>query len=469
MGQENSRSQRANSINSEYKLLTQIPSKRVEVTDGSMNGVHSPEMLDAKYYFNKLKSILVERKQKSDRNFITTENSKPICIFDSDIINGLLEIDYFMWIEVFDLWNASVNKNRDYEHATFSIFTCELLVQLMAAKGNLEDDDYALGRKICYVMEKTNCHFTATIFYVHHKSDNFVMHVLVRDLSLDNFDTHTKFLAYIFENNSQTEKASIKYRWVYISYLMKTKTLREYFIHTVKTQNSPMEILCSMLKFGFDTDKQYQKIINACIEEFDGVSYPDVMRSFLTRGYITKSIDVQTDIFNKILSKCGSVKFNFGVFVPRMSVCANPIIVQFMIDNVISEYGLIKHALKNGSYNALRTIISVTKSDTIKSSGEYGHCFSFGALINDYIKLNAGSCADFYMAYSKYMTSQNLNEIIHIAIEQPNSTAETIQMFVDELKKRGIKTDTSLFVCSIEAKNKFGKILSEIYNHIATK
>jgi hypothetical protein len=424
-----------------------------------------------KYYVDKLKSIFQHQKIITGDYSVMKPDNKLIFNF-GNVIDELLEIDYFMWVEVFDQWAKLFDRNTRLEYVRYCMFTCELLIQIMMKNSNLKENDYSLGKKICYVMHITDCHkemSKSAVGFTSWKS-NFVMDAFLRELTVDNFETYTKLMWYLFENNSQNFDTINQYQWIWITGLIDTKSLREYFIKTVKENTCSTKILCQLLKFNYETDKQYKTIISACIENFENISHIDVIKAYLSYGYVPDSADLQVEIFKILLDSCKSdSKFDLTEVTPRMSTCKIPYFVEFMFKNGVSEYYLIRHVVSQGSSLAFDTVSSLLKEDVFDSKGKHAHNSSFKRVILDYLKLKKGSCSDFYTSYSKWMTSQNINEIIHIAIEQPTTTTDTIQMFIDELAKFNVKSNSDLFICSLDAKNKFFKVLTKHYTRICTK
>jgi hypothetical protein len=122
--------------------------------------------------------------------------------------------------------------------------------------------------------------------------------------------------------------------------------------------------------------------------------------------------------------------------------------------------------LSKGIYEGFETILSLDKHAIHAYPDNPGHAHGFKLIILDYVKIGKGSCVDFFMAHRDIMTPENINELIHIAIEQGSTCLEDVRLFIKELVDKKIYTNSDIFLCSQNAFDRFSKVLSEHYKRI---
>jgi hypothetical protein len=405
---------------------------------------------NADYYKNKIATI-----SKTHAQITYYSDRYPVFKFDNDFVDELVGVDFFMWANILSFWNES-----DKEHKSLHKIYCAILSELligMILRADIFSQNQLLAKKVCYAMSVTNCHTCIYKYCDRH----FIVNVLDRLMNTNNFDTHSKIIRYLVYSGPKVKKTMEDYQWSKITDFINTDSLREYYIKILTENRNTTNIMSKMLAFKYDSDESYEKIITACIDNFEDVAYLRIVPAFLNnKSYTVKNVDIATRLLQKLSSKITPLD-KITIDGIKFSYCKINYFIVFALEHGESAEHLAHCCLKSGKYDAFATILSV-EPDAINTN----HYYSFTNIILNYLKLEKGSCLDFIKSWDVLMTSQNINELIHIAIDNPNTTLDDVQTLISKLKTKESETTTSTFNCSVQAHNKFYSVLSQHYVNI---
>jgi hypothetical protein len=427
---------------------------------------------NAQYYYDKLFALKTKQDKKIEAGAFSKigKHSKSIYKFDDGIIDELINVDYSMWAEVFNCW-GELNTWTHWckECIGYMIFTSEFLIEIIKRKPELISSKTSLGRKVCYVMSITKCHMEVGSDF----HSNFVVDKLLATLTSENFHLYTQIFNYLIYATDLTQYVAAKenYKWLelvkYIEFSkdQSNKQLRQYFINIVTQNHMPTNILCELLLFPCNSDEQYEKMINACVTHLVNVDYLAVVSQFLSHKniFIPKDEALMIKIFEMLLVKYSNEKkIELTKIRYNINLCKIKYFAEFFLANGASPYFLAVSITTKGLYEAFNMMLHI--GFCFRNGND--HPYSFRPIILDYIKIGKGSCVDFFNAHHKIMSTENFNELIHVAIEQAETNPEDIKLFIAELDKRGVKTNPDIFLCSQNAHIRFSNILSKHYYRI---
>jgi hypothetical protein len=413
-------------------------------------------------HYVKLLTKTKSRGEKFSSNFfILAGETKIPPKFDTNLADEFIAVDYAMWVDAIDQCLRQTSSDVNIKAGI-----CELLTE-MIARDPEKMFTSSLGKKVWHAIVAINIAKLCNARY-------WILYRLRTDITLDNFGLYAKVFKYLADVSPHLKGCA----WFKIAnFVAEDKPLQSLIIKAI---GEPTNIINSLMCYKYDSDKAFEKIASACIDNLDA-EWKLIIKQFLAgvHYYTPSDVKIQIKIFEKLLFQTGSYGYfdlssicqdrDLANITLNTNICKIRYFAEFYIKNGAGAYKLMSHAMTVGSHAMFETVLAVSPDVLYQQSHVRDHAYSLKLVMRDYIK-SGRSSVQFFEAHKKIMHSESLNELIHVAIEHPDSTTADIGALIEKFPKSGSVETTEqspdIFTCSQQAYDKFGAILSKRYTVI---
>jgi hypothetical protein len=401
--------------------------------------------------------------------------------FTPEILNALHELGQYMvmvdfeaWVDLLDM--PLTDSKQKFNNIKKMDFVFELMFTILSdSSHDLELNGHSIGSKILYTINLP--------FFDGDRNigvsciNNGIFMRLLRRLTCENFIPVAKSIGYLLRKYPTNTFTRQIMSWIklspYCSDIDLCKCILDYITKDITgPRYSPgncqlihTDFFSRIFKYKFESEELFEEVFDVCLKTFNLANTDSILQILLDfPDDQHANFDLNIRIFNKLREKVDFTKTNVRVHKLKRNLCESPKFVEFVVKLGYSKCELIKYAINFKFYDFFKAITEHDLRPMPENPDPSP--FSFKPLILDFVRVDGNKCIDFFIAHVKIMSSSNINELIHVAINLSTTTESDIEKFLLELENRGMITSSEFFVCTQNAFNRFGELLSKTYVNI---